>query len=987
MIRRWTTVQATRPLSLLILVGLVLALAPLPQARAADQEVTNTNDSGTGSLRQAITDVSPGGTITFNLSSYPDTIYLSSQLLIDKNLTITGPGADQLTISGNKASRVFYLNFDKSLTLEGLTVADGSAPAGTDGGAIYNDAGTVTVKECTFSGNSARGGGAIHNQPGALTVTDSTFSGNSATNGGAIYNLEGWVRITSSTFSGNRATNGGGIRNYGDNTGSVSVINSTFSGNSATGSGGAIHNQTSSLYISHSTVAGNSAGSGGGICNDSMWMHADLQATIVANSLSGNDCAGPHADQPVDDKGDNLDSDGTCKVGTTADPLLGPLQNNGGPTETHALLPGSPAIDTATCQDLSGNPLTVDQRGVTRPQDGDGDHVPACDMGAFELAPGTIIIEKETVPGGGSGFVFSQDIDSTGIFPLDDTGSKTFDDIAPGQYAVTEVDPTVAPGSYDLTALVCQDSDPQGVASTGDLNTRTATINLDSGETVTCTFTNTGQPGKITVEKQTLPAGTEQAFTFTGAINAQLKDDESASEEVVLGTYQVTETEPDGWSLDLIICSDADSTGDPSTRTATFRAGPGEHVTCVFVNSRDDVPEPPGTIVVAKETTPDADPARFTFEGDAAGMISDGQRIVAAGLQAGTYTSRELVPPGWDLTGIQCDDTDSSGDPDTATATFRLQPGETVTCTFTNTRPGTIVVEKQTYPGGDSGPFAFQGALTGSLGDGDQLKTKVQPGTYTVREVVPGGWELTSVKCDDSNSRGDRAQKKAVFKVAPGEKVTCTFTNSQQGSVTIIKDALPQSSQSFDIVGDLGSFALADDGQSYNARTVKDLEPGRYTVREMIPSGWYLAGIKCVDQDGGTAVDVDNAEATIDLDEGEAVVCTFENRKTGTIVVAKETVPPGSPALFAFEGDAAGEISDGQSIVVDGLQAGTYTSRELVPEGWTLTSIQCDDGESSGEVATATATFRLQPGETVVCRFTDLRLNQAYLPLGLHNGR
>lgn len=396
----------------------------------------------------------------------------------------------------------------------------------------------------------------------------------------------------------------------------------------------------------------------------------------------------------------------------------------------------------------------------------------------FTLAEfGTIVVEKETLPAGGSGFKFALNLDDLGEFELDGGANRAFAAVPPGPYTLTEVDPHDSPGRYDLTGLTCQDSEQEGEASVTDLETRTATINLDPGETVTCTFTNTErgkivvrketQPGgdptafdfggkiaaslkdgqeasrlvppgtytvhetlpqgwdlagidctgdgsgdilsaeatyrveagktvtctftnrrraKISVEKQTVPAGSDQAFSFTGAIGAGLKDDQIATTEVLPGTYRVTEALAESWNLTSIICDDGDSTGDIASGLATFRAAPGEHVTCTFTNTHDDVTSPPGTIVVAKETVPYGDPALFTFEGDAAGAISGGQRIVVSGLQAGTYTSRELLPQGWTLASIDCDDTDSSGDLATATATFRLQPDEAVICTFTNRR-------------------------------------------------------------------------------------------------------------------------------------------------------------------------------------------------------------------------------------------------------------------------------------------------------------
>jgi predicted outer membrane repeat protein len=221
--------------------------------------------------------------------------------------------------------------------------ANGSSAivGGIVGGGIFNDTiGTLTVTKSTFSDNSTLdSGGGIRNN-GTLQVTDSSFSGNSAEFGGGIYN-GGTLEVTNSTFSANGAEYGGGI----DNLGMLEVTNGTFSGNFALINGG-----------------------GGGISN---FGTGTLKNTIVANSLySGGNCS-----DPMTDGGGNLNWPDTTCPGLNADPLLGPLQDNGGPTETQALLAGSPAIDAAV---LENCPAT-DQRGISRPQ-GAG-----CDMGAFEL--------------------------------------------------------------------------------------------------------------------------------------------------------------------------------------------------------------------------------------------------------------------------------------------------------------------------------------------------------------------------------------------------------------------------------------------------------------------------------------------------------------------------------------------------------------------------------------------------------------------------
>jgi CSLREA domain-containing protein len=316
-------------LALSLAVGVPAAYAAIITVNTTADEL---NSDGDCSLREAIqaantnlpVDACPAGTpgLDVVMFSVTGTITLTSgQLTITDHLTIDGPGpgAANMTISGNNASRVLQVAGGTTLDLKDVTVADG-AGVGTGAG-IFNAGGTLTVTDTTFSGNAAgavgSGGGAIFSFDGTLTVTNSTFSGNSASAGGAIFT---------------------------DGTGSLTVTNSTFSGNSAD--------------------------IGGGIFNGGFG--TTLRNTIVANSPSGGNCSGVIIDGLGNLQHPGMDCGATIP---SADPLLGSLQDNGGPTETMALPPESPAIDAA----VACPPPLTDQRGVVRPQ-GNG-----CDIGAFEL--------------------------------------------------------------------------------------------------------------------------------------------------------------------------------------------------------------------------------------------------------------------------------------------------------------------------------------------------------------------------------------------------------------------------------------------------------------------------------------------------------------------------------------------------------------------------------------------------------------------------
>ncbi len=397
---------------------------------------TTGGDCAAGSGLDAIA-FSGVGTITLgsSLPSITDT----------DGLTIDGDNA--VTVDGAGSFRVFSVNAGAALTLQDITVANGNAGAGfgggisndgtltvsggtlstngaSQGGGIYNASGTVTVTGSTLSGNTAtgNGGGAIFNTSGTVTVLDSTLSGNTASlaNGGGIRTDGGTLSVLNSTLSGNTAeANGGAIASLANAAGSVTLTNSTLSGNSAnlgggggiynqnpltivnctlsansapTGGGGGIINFLGTLQISFSTLAGNSAGSGGSLSNEvgpggNAGTPPSLKNSILALGTPEN-CAGTGS---LTDAGGNQSTDATCSTFTTvtsAQLNLGPLASNGGPTQTHALLPGSVAIDAAvSCSDVAGATVSTDQRGVNRPVDGDGSTTAECDIGAFEAQP------------------------------------------------------------------------------------------------------------------------------------------------------------------------------------------------------------------------------------------------------------------------------------------------------------------------------------------------------------------------------------------------------------------------------------------------------------------------------------------------------------------------------------------------------------------------------------------------------------------------
>lgn len=367
--------------------------------QAGTLTVTRSGDHGRGTLRKAIFDAEPGDTINF--ADGLRTINLTSaELRIEKDLTINGPGANRLTIRRSAASgtpnfRIFSIS--GYVTISGVTIAKGFIAE--PGGGISNG-GKLTVSACAISGNTALDGAGIYNG-GTLTVRESTLSRNSAVeggNGGGLYN-GGTAIVTRSTFFRNFAALGGAIINNGTST--ITISNSTLSRNSA-GNAGAIYNNNSTITLTNSTVSGNSATETGGITtNSGTFNPTNARNSIIAKNT--DETGRPDFQGRLDSQGYNLigNTSGTSITGTkkgnqlNVDPKLGPLQNNGGPTFTKALLSDSPAIDRGD----SGRSIT-DQRGFTRPvdnpnlpnaKDGNGS-----DIGAFEVQAATAMTAAES---------------------------------------------------------------------------------------------------------------------------------------------------------------------------------------------------------------------------------------------------------------------------------------------------------------------------------------------------------------------------------------------------------------------------------------------------------------------------------------------------------------------------------------------------------------------------------------------------------------
>jgi hypothetical protein len=331
---------------------------------------------------------------------------LFGEVEISASATITGSGPGLLAIQASAASRIFRIDDGTSnlidVLLSGLTLTGGNQQGSGDGGAILNRE-NLAINHSVITGNRAVGGGGIYSRDGHLTITNSTLSGNTASlYGGGIFNTSGQLTIVGSTLSGNMANGGGGlVSDTNLTTHTTTITNSTLSGNTATVRGGGVLNLEGLTAIRHSTLTNNTApdGSGSGVASyGNALARTEIHSTIIAGntnsdvdfvtgmtnsllSLGYNLVGSGNADGSFNQPGDQT---------SILQPQLLPLANNGGPTQTHALQLGSPAInagDPAAAAGMNGVP-EFDQRGEGFPRIVEN----RIDIGAFEVQQPQIVV-------------------------------------------------------------------------------------------------------------------------------------------------------------------------------------------------------------------------------------------------------------------------------------------------------------------------------------------------------------------------------------------------------------------------------------------------------------------------------------------------------------------------------------------------------------------------------------------------------------------
>jgi uncharacterized protein (TIGR03437 family) len=483
----------------------------------------------------------------------------------------------------------------------------------------------------------------------------------------------------------------------------------------------------------------------------------------------------------------------------------------------------------------------------------------------------------------------------------------------------------------------------------------------------TCTFNNTMAPvtGSITVVKNTVGGNGTFPFSSNFGLASPLTTVGGTVSQTVTGlapgsAYNLIETTlPAGWVQTSATCNNG--------TTGAITVVAGATTTCTFTNTL-----PPGSITVVKNTVGADGTFTFTSNFGVTGLTTSGNTTsqTVTGLTAGgSYSISETPVSGWTLTDTVC----TNGYPTAIT----VVSGATTTCTFTNVQQGSITVVKNTVTGNGTFPFSSDFGLTSLTTSGNTASQTFPNLTasnlslrargpspkggegYYVLETVPVGWIQTGATCTNGTP--------ANVLVAPGGTTTCTFTNAQTGSITVVKNTA-SGNGTFAFTSNFGVASLTTTAGTAS-QTVNNLIVGSsYSISEILPVGWAQTSATCTN---GTP-------AAITVATGLTTTCTFTNAPAGSITVVDNTV--GGNGTFAFAsnfGVASLTTTAGTaSQTVNNLIVGSsYSISEILPAGWAQTSATCTNGTLAVTVtasATTTCTFNntLQQGSITVVKNT-----------------
>lgn len=878
------------PFLLIGLVTLVAAAEPLAVARYVAP--VGSDDAGNScanpaapcaTLSHALSRALPGDTIHLAPGTYHE-----AGLRVAQAVTIAGDGAATTRLDGQRRGPLLTVTGGGALTLDGLTLSSGVGQRGGAiaveaggqlvmrraalldnaadwGGGLYMASGAATIEDSRLAENTAEGGGAVFAAAGTLTIVRSDVADNTAGVGGGLFvGPAADVTLARATVSGNAARFGGGAYVQG----AFHSLNSLWRDNEATARGGGLFGDGGAVLLEHTAWLGNGASLGGGIAGRGALR---LRNSLIANSRGG-DCATPLTGS------DNLLDDATC--GLPARPATG-LAADGRPAADSNALDAVPPSECLSVE--TGQLLTTDRRGEPRPTDGNGDGSPRCDIGPYEFQPRIVVIHNPSLADG-TRFDFSGDL---GPFALSADEPRRAFEVAPGSYRLTQGRET----NWKVTAIACNDADGGSVV---DLKGRAATLDLDAGETITCTFVERATRNSIGITVES--AAGAVVVPFDGEVGAfELRAPDAAdwrSGKLAAGVYTVRAVVPAGWRIQAINCAgdrDNGSTLNAAGGTAEVDLDAKETIGCVFTVARSS---PVATLTIRHEATP-ADGQDFVYTGDLGPFLLRAPSAPQAtfNLAPGVYRVHELLHPLWTLGDVACQGDADGGTViarEEATAAIDLDAGESITCAFRHVRTtaemGTITLTQTATPA-EAVTFAYSGALGDFAlavpNSATRTWAALSPGSYAVRQTPPPGWQLDAITCHgdgDAGSALNPAALTATIDLDAGESIVCAFADTRapvgSGRITIIHAPAPADETAFRYRGGLGGFTLHAPSQP--AQVFNGLAAGVYDVDVRLPEGWRLSAITCEgDGDGGSAIDLTLAKASIDLDAGEAITCRF----------------------------------------------------------------------------------------------------------------
>ncbi|MEF3692130.1 MAG: hypothetical protein V3574_03705, partial [Candidatus Moraniibacteriota bacterium] len=550
--------------------------------------------------------------------------------------------------------------------------------------------------------------------------------------------------------------------------------------------------------------------------------------------------------------------------------------------------------------------------------------------------------------------------------------NSTYGDLAVGDFPLYVNQTPVISGvqnGFDAGSYIVSETGKPGYSAliSGDCDVNGNVI-LNPGDVKSCTITNTDNLGKIIIEKQTLPNGDPQLFTFSGEVSGQIADGGTLEKIVAPGAYSVSETVPSGWDLTNLVCDDSNLNSGVGA-TANINVENNETVKCTFTNTKR------GSITIIKDAiNNDAqdfeftnnfgndNPTNFYLDDDSNGALP---KTKTFGVLPGEYWVSEKEEPGWQQESATCDNGETI-------ESINVEPGENIICEFVNEKYAKIILVKNTI-GGD-GDFDFDITVDNLPLEDIKLTTinstasqtfsdLDQDNEYSIKENVLDGWILTSAICTGGNTP-------EKITPDPGETVTCTFTNTKKSNLTVIKKVINDNggNETVDAFGinfsggDLTFDAGVPSGSTttYTAQTLT-VDPGSYNLSENDIAGYTEGAWDC------GAVGAGGISTAVNLAPGENKICTIVNDDIAPTVTLIKEVTGGVASPNSF-GLTIGDLSVNSGVATEVKANETIALDEDGLDGYTFTSIT---GE--GCPTALGGTVILSEGENITCTITNTR--------------